>query len=86
MSYTVSEVYEALREAGATEEKAKAAAGAIPVGQYLASKQDIAEVKAKIADLKVSFYRQLWIMGAGIVTVNAGILTAIVALGKLFPK
>ena len=37
MSYIVSEVYEALREAGASEEKARAAAGSIPVGQYLAS-------------------------------------------------
>ena len=40
-------LYDALREAGASEEKARAAAG-----EHLATKQDIAE-------LKVSFYRQL---------------------------
>ena len=72
-------LYDALREAGASEEKAKAAASAIPAGEHLATKQDIAE-------LKVSFYRQLWIMAAGIVTVNAGMLTAAVMLSKLFPR
>ena len=44
------------------------------------------EVKAEIANLNGSFYRQLWIMGAGIVTVNAGMLTAAVMLTRLFPK
>ena len=72
-------LYDALREAGASEEKARAAAGAIPAGEHLATNQDIAE-------LKVSFYRQLWIMAAGIVTVNAGMLTAAVMLSKLFPR
>ena len=43
-------LYDALREAGASEEKARAAAGAIPADEHLATKQDIAE-------LKVSFYR-----------------------------
>ena len=55
-------LYDALREAAASEEKARAAAGAIPAGEHLATKQDIAE-------LKVSFYRQLWIMAAGNVIV-----------------
>ena len=38
-------LYDALREAGASEEKARAAAGAIPAGEHLATKQDIAELK-----------------------------------------
>ncbi len=42
-------LYDALREAGASEEKARAAAGGIPVGEHLATKQDIAELKTDIA-------------------------------------
>ena len=56
MSYIVSEVYEALREAGASEQSAKAAAGAIPVGQYFASKEDLQKafgnVETEIAGLR----------------------------------
>ncbi len=58
---------------------ARAAAGGIPAGEHLATKQDIAE-------LKVSFCRQLWLMAAGIVTMNAGMLTAAVMLSRLFPR
>jgi len=52
MSVIVSEVYDALIEAGASQEKAKAAAGAIPIGQQLATKQDIADLKAEITVLR----------------------------------
>ena len=52
MSVIVSELYDALLEAGASEEKAKAAAGAIPIGQQLATKQDIADLKAEITVLR----------------------------------
>ena len=72
-------LYDALREAGASEEKDRAAAGGIPASEHLATKQDIAE-------LKVSFYRQLWLMAAGIVTMNAGMLIAAVMLSRLFPR
>lgn len=41
MSLIVSEVYDALISAGASEEKAKAAAGVIPVVENLATKDDI---------------------------------------------
>ena len=56
MSIIVSEVYDALLEAGASETKAKAAAAAIPVGEHLATKGDIAELKAEIAALKVAIF------------------------------
>ena len=46
MSLIVSEVYDALIDAGATEEKAKAAASAIPLAEGLATKEDIAELRA----------------------------------------
>ena len=47
MSVIVSEVYDALLEAGASEEKAKAAAAAIPAGGHVATKQDVLELKAE---------------------------------------
>ena len=50
MSLIVSEVYDALLEAGASEAKAKAAAGAIPLAEHLTTKEDLAEVKAELKD------------------------------------
>ena len=41
----VSEIYEALIAAGAPEDKAKAAAEAIPVSDLLATREDIADLK-----------------------------------------
>jgi len=46
MSLIVAEVYDALIEAGTSEEKAKAAAGAIPLAERLATKEDLNELKA----------------------------------------
>ena len=48
MSLIVSEVYDALIEAGTSEAKAKAAAGAIPLAEHLATKEDLTEVKAAL--------------------------------------
>ena len=49
-------LYDALREAGASEEKARIAAADFPLPQYLASKEDLlkafGEVKTEIADLR----------------------------------
>ena len=56
VSVIVSEIYDALIEAGASQEKAKAAAGAIPIGQQLATKQDVADLKAEIAVLKFAMF------------------------------
>ena len=36
--------------------KAKAAAAAIPVGEHLATKEDVAQLKAEIAGLKVAVF------------------------------
>ncbi len=76
MSYIVSEVYDAFRELGLSEEKAKAAAAAIPGQQHVASKADIADLKADIARDFQTLYRHLWLMGVGVVA-------AIVALTRL---
>ena len=48
MGIMVSEVYEALIAAGAPEDKAKAAAEAIPVSDVLATREDIAGIKQDI--------------------------------------
>ncbi len=50
----VAQVYDALSEAGTSKEKAKAAVGAIPLAERLATKEDLAELKAQFNDLKVS--------------------------------
>ena len=58
MSLIVTEVYEALLFAGVPDDKAKAAAGAIPAARDIAGKDDIAELQAatleKIAKLHVA--------------------------------
>ena len=60
MGVMVSEVYEALIEAGASETKAKAAAEAIPVIEQLATKTDLAEVKSDLkAELATAVNRML---------------------------
>jgi len=60
MSVLVSEVYDALISAGAPEDQARAAAAAIPVQDNLATKQDLAELraelKAEIAVLKFAIF------------------------------
>ena len=71
MSLIVSEVYDALIEAGTSEAKAKAAAGAIPLAEHLATKEDLAEVKSDLIK---------WMVGALIA--QGGV---IVALLKLLP-
>ena len=48
MSLMVAEVYEALIEAGTSEQKAKEAAGAIPVAGELATKEDLRELRDEL--------------------------------------
>ena len=48
-----AEIYEALVEAGTSEEKAKAAAGVVPVIDNLATKSDMQELRSVLkADLR----------------------------------
>ncbi len=56
MSLIVSEVYDALIEAGSSPEKAKAAASAIPVTEHLATREDIARLDKKIAVLNIAVF------------------------------
>jgi len=50
----VSEVYDALIDAGAEEAKARAAAESIPISEHLATKQDIAALEAKMWRLAIT--------------------------------
>ena len=54
MSLMVSEVYDALVAAGAPEEKARAAAAAIPVVENFATKDDIAGIRQDLTALKLA--------------------------------
>ena len=90
MSTMVKEIYEAFKNAGVDEELAVAAAQAVPSAEDLATKGDlvvvksdlvalkgdVAVLKGDLAALKADLYRQLWLVGVGL-------LGAMVAL-KLF--
>ena len=54
MGIMVSEVYEALIAAGAPEDKAKAAAEAIPVSDLMATREDMAAIRQDIVGLKAA--------------------------------
>ena len=75
MGIMVIEVYDALIAAGAPEEKAKAAAAAIPVGQYLASKNDVAEFRAEMAEFRAEMDARLTRLEAGVDTRFASVDT-----------
>lgn len=53
MGLIVSEVYDALIEAGTSPEKATAAAAAVPLAENVATKDDIARIDANIAGIRV---------------------------------
>lgn len=91
MTIIVKELRDALVEAGATYEKADAAAAAVIAIEQAATKTDIADLradisgarmaaKADIAELRSELYRALWLQAAGIV----GVLSAIGALLKVW--
>lgn len=60
MSYIVSELYDALLAAGAPDEKAKAAAAAVPIPEQLATRSDIDDVKANLSGLDKRVARLEW--------------------------
>ena len=66
MSTMVKEIYKALKSAGADEELAVAAAEAVPSAEDLATKADVLALKADI-------YRQLWLVGIGLLGAMIGL-------------
>lgn len=65
MNLIVSEVYDAFIDAGASEEKAKAAAGAIPLAERLATKEDLDELKKEINDRFSKIERDMAVLKFG---------------------
>ena len=57
MSIMVTEIYDALIEAGASEQKARAAAQSVPLTEQLVTKQDIAVLKTDIAELRAEMHK-----------------------------
>ncbi len=78
MTIIVKELRDALVEAGATYEKADAAAAAVVAIEHAATKQDITSLKSDIAELKAEIYRAMWVQ-------TGVIIGAVVALIKLLP-
>ena len=56
MSLIVSEIYDALIEAGTSKDKAKAAAAAVPSVERLATKEDIAKLDKRVAVLSLAVF------------------------------
>ena len=56
MRLIVTELYDALIDAGASEEKARAAAAAMPVIERLATRDDVADVKRELAVVKLGTF------------------------------
>ena len=54
MSVMVKEIFEAFIEAGASEEKAKAAVGVVPVTDSLATKLDMSKMEVRLIKWMVS--------------------------------
>jgi hypothetical protein len=89
MTVIVKELRDALVEAGASSEKADAAAEAVAAIEHVATgqdiaglrtelKTDIAGLRTEIAGLKAELYRAMWLQ-AGV------IIGSVVALIKLLP-
>ena len=53
----VTEIYDALIEAGASEQKARAAAQSVPLAEQLATKQDIVVLKTDITELRTEMHK-----------------------------
>ena len=61
----VAEVYDALIEAGTSEQKAKAAAGAIPVAGEIATKEDLRELRDELGERIGRLERDLAVLKFG---------------------
>ena len=74
----LSTSHKALREAGADEALAEAVVATVgdAIGSNVATKADLAEVKAELAEMEARLHRHLWVMAAGIV----GLTVALVKL------
>lgn len=84
MSILIAEVYDALLAGGVPEDKARAAASAIPAAKDLATKQDIAELRSElkqdIAELRSELKQDIAILRFAVFTFGPLILALLVKL------
>ena len=73
-------LYDALREAGASEEKARIAAADIPVGQNLVTKEDLLQAIAGINDRIAALDRGMAVLKYGYGPIIIGLLVKLVFL------
>jgi hypothetical protein len=87
MTTMISEVYDAFREAGVSDEKAKAAAAAVIGLQHAATKTDVAELRqatrADIAELKAELIRTMWLQAGVIIGALSLVFGGIATLIKV---
>ena len=86
MTTIIVELYDALREAGVSDDKARAAARAVIGLEHAATKADIAELRqatrADLAELEARLMRAMWVQAGVIiaavvlVSIAAGLLLA----------
>ena len=74
-------LYDALREAGASEETARAGAVDIPVGQHLATKEDLLQAIAGVNDRIAALDRGIAVLKFG----YGPIITALLVKLVFFP-
>ena len=93
LAFDTYKAVKALREAGADEALAEAVVATVgdAIGGNVATKADLAEVKAElkadiaavkteIAEVEARLYRHLWAMAAGIVGLTVSLTVALVKL------
>ena len=93
LAFDTYKAVKSLREAGADEALAEAVVATVgdAIGGNVATKADLAEVKAElkseiaavkteIAELEARLYRHLWVMAAGIVGLTVSLTVALVKL------
>ena len=83
MTTMIAELYEALVDAGATEEKAREAAQALSA-ENLATKKDIDEVRGHIHKLQLEMAVLKWMVGATLAGIAAILASVVPILVKLF--
>ena len=86
MGLIVSEVYDALVEARAAPDSAKAAAGAVPPADNMATKEDIARLENTMATKEdiARLEKQIAVLRFGVFTIGPAILAFMVKL-TFFP-
>ncbi len=82
LAFDTHKAVKVLQAAGADESLAEAVVATVgeAMGENVATKADIAGLKADIAELEARLYRQLWLMAAGIVGLTVSLTVALVKL------